>query len=258
MKKLASIRAVIFDWAGTTVDHGSLAPALAFVEVFRRKGIEISMDESRFPMGKSKREHIITIAALPRVAELWLDRFGAMPTDADIALMYESFIPVQKELLVSHSEVIPGVPQAIRELRRRGIKIGSSTGYSRELMQIVTPLAERGGYSPDIVICSDDVSAGRPAPWLNFAAAEMLGVYPMNSILVVDDTPIGIEAGKNSGAITVAVTRTGNALGLSLPETEALTEIELGWRLKKISQDFFDAGADFVVESAADIPQLLN
>ena len=31
------VRAVVFDWAGTTVDYGSRAPVAAFAEVFRRR-----------------------------------------------------------------------------------------------------------------------------------------------------------------------------------------------------------------------------
>ena len=69
-------QAVIFDWAGTTVDYGSRAPTQAFIEIFRRRGIEITEPEARGPMGLTKRDHIAAIAALPRVARIW--RLGAM------------------------------------------------------------------------------------------------------------------------------------------------------------------------------------
>ena len=49
------VDAVIFDWAGTVVDFGSRAPAGAFVEVFRRHGVAISIAEARGPMGSEKR-----------------------------------------------------------------------------------------------------------------------------------------------------------------------------------------------------------
>ena len=255
---LSSIRAVILDWAGTTVDHGSIAPALAFVEIFHRRGIEITLAEARGPMGKSKRDHIASIAALPRVTALWRDRYGDQPNEADIHAMYLDFTPLQKQILKNHSDVIPGVVEAVQDFRDRGFKIGSSTGYSRELIEVVLPHAAKAGYSPDVVITADDVPAGRPAPWMNFAVAQQLGIYPMQSILVVDDTPIGIAAGVNAGAVTIAVTRTGNSLGLSEQDTARLSSMELQSRLESIKREFLDAGATYVVESVGDIRLLLQ
>ena len=61
------IKAVLLDWAGTTVDYGSRAPTQVFVEIFRRRGVEITIAEARGPMGRAKHEHIAMVAALPRV-----------------------------------------------------------------------------------------------------------------------------------------------------------------------------------------------
>lgn len=251
-------QAVILDWAGTTVDFGSRAPARVFIEVFRRSGIEITEAEARGPMGRSKLDHIATVAGLPRIAQQWQDTHGHEPTDADIQKMYAEFLPLQKETLANHSDVIPGIPEAIANCRQRGLKIGSTTGYTRELMEVVAPLAAQGGYSPDVIVCSDDVSSGRPAPWMNFHAAEQLGVFPMSSIVVVDDTPVGIAAGVNTGATTVAVTLSGNALGLSEAEIAELPDGELESRLAKIDQSFREAGAHHVLRSVAELPQLLD
>ena len=251
------IEAIIFDWAGTTVDYGSRAPADVFIEVFRRNGVEITVAEARGPMGRAKRDHIVAIATLPRVAALWFERYGRSPSDIDIDQMYYDFLPIQKQALFTGTDVIPGVPEAIEKLRSRGLKIGSSTGYARELMNIVVPIAESAGYSPDVVICADDVPSGRPAPWMNFLAAQQLGVYPMDRILVVDDTPIGIEAGLNAGAITVGVTKTGNSLGLSESEVSQLSQSDLQSRLAKIESDFQAIGAHFTIPSVADLPDLL-
>jgi len=93
---------------------------------------------------------------------------------------------------------------------------------------------------------------------MNFLAAQRLGVYPMETIVVVDDTVVGIEAGRNAGAITVAVTQTGNAVGLSEVEVNALAAAELQSRLAKIERDFRSLGADFIIPNAADLPELLR
>jgi len=250
--------AAIFDWAGTTVDYGSCAPARVFIEVFRLRGIEISEPEARGPMGRSKREHIATIANLPRVAGVWRDTYGHLPTDADVQAMYDEFLPLQKATLADNSEVIPGVCDAVAECRRLGLKIGSTTGYTRELMQVVAPIAARGGYSPDVIVCSDEVLAGRPAPWMNFRAAEQLGVYPMDRVLVVDDTPVGISAGLNAGATTIAITQSGNALGLTHQQITDLPPGELDSGLATIDQQFREAGAHHLLRSVAELPRLLT
>lgn len=252
------IRAIIFDWAGTTVDYGSRAPARVFVEIFRRRGVEITVDEARQPMGMAKRDHIATVLNMSRVTKLWRQAHSRAPRDSDVQAMYDEFLPLQKETLAGGSDVIPGVPDVVARLRQRNLKIGSTTGYTRALMEVVTPIAARGGYTPDVVISSDDVPAGRPAPWMNFRAAESLGVYPMSSVIVVDDTPVGIEAGLNAGAWTVAVSQTGNALGLSLEEATAMPAAELDARLAEIEKKFVAVGAHAVIRSVTELPPLVD
>jgi phosphonoacetaldehyde hydrolase len=258
MKQLPRLRAVLFDWAGTTIDYGSRAPTEAFVEIFRRRGVDITTAEARGPMGMAKRDHLAAISRLPRVATVWRQRYGIPPAEADVNDMYHTFVPLQKEILAREVEVIPGVPEAIAECRRRGLKIGSTTGYSRELMEVVIPSATRGGFAPDVIVCADEVRAGRPAPWLNFRAAEQLDVYPMNTIVVVDDTPVGIEAGLNAGAWTVAVSETGNALGASRAERDAMEPRALQTQLETITRTFLQMGAHFVIPSAGGLPGVLD
>lgn len=252
------IKAVLLDWSGTTVDHGNRAPVLAFAEVFRQRGIDVTMDEARGPMGRAQRNHIEAIGLLPRVASLWREKFRRSISDADIQAMYEDFIPLQKVLLTKHSDVISGVPSAVESLRAQGVKIGSTTDYSRELMEVVAPLSAANGYAPDIIVCADEVPACRPAPWMNFLAAQRLGIYPMSSIVVVDDTAIGIEAGLNAGAITVAVTKTGNALGLS--ETEVVDQDGDAFqaRMTAIEHEFRKLGAHYVIPSASSLGHLVQ
>jgi phosphonoacetaldehyde hydrolase len=161
-------------------------------------------------------------------------------------------------VLADGSDVIAGIPDTVAWLRQRNIRVGSTTGYTRELMNVVAPLAARQGYIPDVIVCSDEVSAGRPAPWLNLrAAAELRTDSPLN-VLVVDDTAVGIEAGKAAGMITVAVSLTGNALGLSHEEVCQLSSDELNQRLREIEQEFRAVGADYVITSVAELPELLR
>jgi phosphonoacetaldehyde hydrolase len=252
------IKAIILDWAGTTVDYGSRAPTLAFREVFKREGVPIKDLEARTPMGKAKREHIAAIAAMPRVARSWKRKRGSVIGKADIDRMYERFLPIQKELLLTHSDVIPGVVEAIRQCREWGIKIGSTTGYSRELMEVVAPIAAAQGYSPDVIVCADDVAKGRPSPQMNLRAAELLGVPPSSEVLVLDDTTVGCEAGKRAGCIAVGVSKTGNMLGMTLQEIEAEDPEEMEDALIDVDWPLREAGARFVIPAVADLPDLIQ
>lgn len=257
-KSTGRIRAVLFDWAGTTIDHGSRAPVEVVLEVFRRASVEVTAAEARAPMGRAKREHLDAVLATPRVAAAWRDAHGQAATDADVDRLYAEFLPLQAEVLARHCGVIDGVPEVVAELKRRDIRIGSTTGYTRALMDVVVPLARAGGYEPEFVICADDVPRGRPAPWMNFRAAERLGVYPISDVLVVDDTTVGIEAGRNAGALTVAVTRTGNSLGMSVEELERCEPRQLATLLRANAEVFRQAGAHAVIESVADLLPVLD
>lgn len=252
------LQAVLFDWAGTTIDYGSRAPTQVLIEIFRRRGVAITAAEARGPMGLAKRDHIAAIGAVARVADAWRRQHVLPFADADVQALFAEFLPLQKEILAQGAEVIPGVCEAVAECRRRGLKIGSTTGYTRELMDVVAPLAAAGGYAPDVIVCPDDVRAGRPAPWLNFRAAEWLNVYPMQTVVVVDDTQVGIAAGLNAGCWTVAISQTGNALGLSQAEVQALAPSDLKARLQAIDNDFRRCGAHFVIPSAAELPAVLE
>jgi phosphonoacetaldehyde hydrolase len=252
------IKAIILDWAGTTVDYGSRAPTLAFREVFKREGVPIKDLEARTPMGKAKRDHIAAIAAMPRVVRSWKRKRGSVIGKEDIDRMYERFLPIQKELLLTHSDVIPGVVEAIRQCREWGIKIGSTTGYSRELMEVVAPIAAAQGYSPDVIVCADDVAKGRPSPQMNLRAAELLGVPPSSEVLVLDDTTVGCEAGKRAGCIAVGVSKTGNMLGMTLQEIEAEDPEEMEDALIDVDWPLREAGARFVIPAVADLPDLIQ
>jgi phosphonoacetaldehyde hydrolase len=252
------LKGVIFDWAGTVIDYGSCAPAVAFVEVFNSNGIEITMAEAREPMGMAKRDHIASILQMSTVSERWHDAKGALPNDADIDELYAQFQPTQLKCLRDYGELIPGAIETVAECRRRGMKIGSSTGYTRQLMEVVMAGAARQGFEPDSMTCADDTIAGRPAPWMCFENARRMNVFPTAAIVKVDDTPVGIEAGRNAGMWTVGVTRSGNLVGLTRDDVQQLDQAELARRCESAAERLFAAGAHYVIESVAELPAVLD
>jgi phosphonoacetaldehyde hydrolase len=252
------VQAVVFDWAGTTVDFGSRAPVLAVMEAFRRREVPITMEEARGPMGMAKRDHLCAVASLPRVRDRWQTVHGRPPTDDDVDQLYRQFVPLQKEVLAAHADLIPGCRETVEACRARDLRIGSSTGYTRELMDVLVPLARQQGFAPDAVVCADDVAAGRPAPWMNWENARRLNVYPPAAIVVVDDTIVGIEAGRNAGMWAVGVVRSGNLIGLSVEELDRLDRAAQTARYEAARQQLDSSGAHFVIDTVADLPALLD
>ena len=76
-----SLKAIILDWAGTTMDYGCYAPAVVFVEVYKRKDVPITIEEARVPMGAHKKVHIRKISQIESVAQRWQDAHGRNPDE---------------------------------------------------------------------------------------------------------------------------------------------------------------------------------
>src|SRR5262249_39520128 len=154
------LKAVILDWAGTTVDYGSLAPVRTLQLVFARAQLAITEAEARRDMGLPKKDHIRSILGLPRVRNEWTRLRGQVPLDVDVNKLYQDFIPLQFSCLLEYSTVLPGVPEAVERFRRRGLKIGTTTGYTREMLDMLVAAAAKSGYVADCNLCPEDVNAG--------------------------------------------------------------------------------------------------
>ncbi|NUM46652.1 MAG: phosphonoacetaldehyde hydrolase [Anaerolineales bacterium] len=246
------LKAVILDWAGTTVDFGSFAPTAVFIQLFASRGVTVSVAQARAPMGLMKKDHLRAIAAQPEVAAQWALRHGRAFSDADLDALFEDFIPMQMACLTEYAEPIPGVVATIAAMRARGLKIGSTTGYTRAMMDVLVPEAARRGYQPDTWVGSDDTPAGRPAPWMIYQNAMQLDVFPMDAIVKIGDTFPDIEEGLNAGTWTIGLAMTGNLLGLTEAELNACPQDELAERRNAIYAQLYHAGAHFVVDSLAD------
>jgi phosphonoacetaldehyde hydrolase len=251
------IKAVITDLAGTTIDFGSSAPAGAFIELFRRHGIQVSQQQARVPMGLEKRAHIHAIASMPEIAEQW--RAAHADSDwgeTDIDALYAEFIPLQLQVLPAYGELIPGVAEVMAQLKSEQIGVGATTGYNREMMAIVLRCAAEQGFVPDVSCCAEDVP-GRPAPWMIYRCLEQLGVFPPSAVVNIGDTIPDVVSGRNAGSWSVGVLQTGNMLGLSRDELAALDTNELGQRCQAGRREMIEAGAHFVIDSIEQLPELI-
>jgi phosphonoacetaldehyde hydrolase len=250
---MTGLKAVVFDWAGTMIDFGSLAPTGVFVRAFKQFGISITVADARGPMGKPKRDHIADLMALPHVAEAWRARFGEPVSHSSIDRVFEVFVPMNEDIVADYAALIPGAAETVAELRRRGLKIGSTTGYTRSIMDRVLPLAKKQGYSPDNLVCAGDLPEGRPTPLMMYRTFADLGVYPPEAIIKVDDTAPGIAEGLAAGCWTVAVAASGNETGLSLNEWGALDLQAREQASAHAKAKLERCGAHYVIGTVADL-----
>jgi phosphonoacetaldehyde hydrolase len=101
------LQAVIFDWAGTVCDFGSLAPVLALHKLFAAQGVPITSAQARGPMGRAKRDHIADILGLADVATRWQQVHGSRPGEAEIDRLFAQFLPMQLAELRERAQLIP-------------------------------------------------------------------------------------------------------------------------------------------------------
>jgi len=252
------VKAVILDWAGTAVDYGSFAPTAVFLKLFESQGVKISAEDARSGMGLMKKDHLQTIFKQPGVAQAWLDEHGKPVSESDIDLLFNNFVPMQIAVLQDYADPIPGLMDVLKELRERKIKIGSTTGYTRMMMDVLTPVASQKGFTPDSIVCPDEVPAGRPYPWMCYQNAIRMDVFPMQAMVKVGDTIIDMEEGANAGMWTVGLTLTGNLLGKTEAEVKSMSEGELDEVRKKIEPQLFDAGAHYVVDGIWALPEVIK
>ena len=252
------LKAVILDWAGTTVDYGSFAPTAVFLRLFASRGVPISAAQVRTSMGLMKKDHLRAITQLPEVAQAWEAVYGQPCNEVDIEAMFAEFVPMQLACLTEYAEPIPGTNEAVAAFRRMGLKIGSTTGYTREMMEVLVPEAARGGYAPDTWVCPEDVPAGRPYPWMIYLNSIRLQAYPLDGLVKIGDTLVDIEEGLNAGTWTVGLAISGNAMGMTREAVQALSKAELQWQREAIAAEYYRLGAHFVVDGIWETPSVLE
>jgi phosphonoacetaldehyde hydrolase len=254
---MSEIAAVVFDWAGTMIDFGCLAPIRALQAAFAAEGVEITEAQARKDMGRAKRDHVAALMADDGVRRAWSRTFGAPPAASDIDRLYAALEPLMEAQAALHGELIPGAAELAAWLTAEGVKIGSSTGYTRQMMAAVLPRAAAQGYAPAAVVCAGETPVGRPSPLPMWKALVELGAYPAWRCVKVDDAVVGIEEGRAAGAWTIGVAVSGNGVGLGPDAWSALAPAERDILARTAEAALRAAGAHYVVGTVAEAKPVL-
>ncbi|MFB5191371.1 phosphonoacetaldehyde hydrolase [Alicyclobacillus fastidiosus] len=256
-RQAKSIRGVIFDWAGTVVDYGCFAPIYGLVEAFQAFGVDVPLSTARQDMGLAKWDHIRKLLAMPSVEESFQKAHGRPSTEKDIDAIHDHLETGLLLRLRDFAAPIDGVVDMVDQLASGGIHIGSTTGYTRPMMDVILPIAMEAGYRPQVVVTPSEVPAGRPAPWMCYENAKRLGIYPMDQLVKVGDTLVDIDEGRNAGMWTVGVIEGSNLLGLSQTEVVAMDPSDLKLKKKHVMEQMTERGADIVIDRIVDLPDAI-
>jgi phosphonoacetaldehyde hydrolase len=254
---MSGFKAVVFDWAGTMIDFGSRAPVVALVKLFEQAGVPITEAEARADMGMAKRDHIAAILRQPRVHAAWTAQHGPAHDDAVVSALFGAITPMMREAANDCTQLIPGAADVVAQLRAAGVKIGSCTGYTRDMMADILPAAAAQGYAPDILVCAGDTAEGRPSPLMVWKNLVDLGAWPASACVKVDDAAVGIAEGRSAGVWTIGIAASGNGVGLSAEALAALSAEERADRIAAARAALETAGAHLVIDTVADLPAAL-
>lgn len=252
------IECIIMDWAGTAIDYGCFAPVSAFIESFKVIGIEITPEEARRPMGLTKIDHVRALFNMERIGEAFRQKYGHPYNENDVQGRYQDFQRLLFSTLRQYTAPISGVIETIDKLREEGIKIGSTTGYTSEMMDVVLPEAAAKGYRTDNCVTSDHLPAGRPYPYMIYQNMCDLAIPSRFSVVKFGDTIADIKEGVNAGVWSVGVVIGSNEMGLTEEETRALPADELARRKHEVRMRMYAAGAHYVVDTIEELPDLIK
>lgn len=255
---MKEIKCIIFDWAGTTVDYGCFAPVAAFMESFEKIGVPVTAAETRQYMGLTKIEEIRALFSLDRVKKDFFQKFGRDFNEEDVMGRFNDFQQILFDTLEEYSTPIPGITETVAQLRDKGIKIGSTTGYTRAMMDIVIPAAEKRGYKPDNCVTSDHLPGGRPHPYMIYQNMIDLGIPSVDAVIKCGDTIADIKEGVNAKVTSVGIILGSNELGLTENEVKSLSPEELKTRMEEVRRRMLEAGANAVLDSITDLPAYIE
>jgi len=260
-KYTGPLQAVILDWSGTTADQHVLAPAVVFVEVFKKHGVEISMAEARGPMGLRKDLHIAKILEIPEVRQRWIDTKGETPDQSTVDKLFTDFVPMQCAVLHKYTDLIPGAADAVKVMKNElNLKVGSTTGFTKVMVDILLADAKKQGYEPDSSVAGDQVKNNmgfRPAPFMIYENIVQLGVWPIQSVIKVDDTVSGVGEGLSAGCWSVGVCGLSNYTDVDSNEEWAVMSAEEKAKRVAASREMLrTSGAHYVCDSIVELPEI--
>lgn len=191
---MQEVKLIVFDLAGTVIEDAGQVPT-AFTAALRTYEIEVTSDSLREVRGASKRE----------VIQRFVERQPGV-SRADVRSRTEELYNLFRSTLAGIYEAdgvreIAGATETFSWLQRRGVRVALNTGFDRTITELLLNSMQWNEDLVNAVVCGDDVTWGRPAPYLIFRAMEKSGVTSVHEVTNVGDTVLDLQAGQNAGVL---------------------------------------------------------
>jgi len=192
--------------AGVDVDRAAFSAAL------RNAAGDIGLWSARNP-GSTDRER------LPVYLDAMLRRLGIDDADHRVRAARAVAAEHGRANLWSHAE--PGAVEAVRELKRRGYRLGVISNADGR----VRALLDTAGFSPflEVVIDSSEVGLEKPDPRIFHAATERLGLDPAACVYVGDIYPVDVIGARSAGMRAILI---GDSAVEEEPDVERISRLE--------------------------------
>lgn len=252
---LSGVRGIIFDLAGTLIDNGCRAPVHAMTSAFAKNGLLVSDEIVCADMGLPKRTHIKAILNKPTMLGKWECIFNNPPREIDIDRIYQSTNEELKRVVKKYSKPTPFAVELLNNLHANGIRIGITTGYSREIIDTLWDELHKEGIIYNNLVCADEVRNPRPQAGMIFKILKewKLTDYSPDMIIKIGDTVADIQEAHSAKIISCQVIDTCSDLGHIIKSGDLGDNREwLNYNRAAILNKFKNAGADFYCRNLGD------
>ena len=254
-KYIGGIKTVVLENSGTFIDPYVIAPTRTFKKVFSNYRIPITMFEIRRKIGLRNDLHIREILKLPRIKSEFFKKYGRRSNEEDIMNIYIDFVQTQLKILPEYCVLLPKVKETIDIMKNDGIKIVTTTGFNREIVDCIVEKVKKLGIELDNTVAADEFPnkylnlSVRPKPFMLYKNLFKLDAWPIQSVVKVDNTIIGIQEGLSAGCWSIGITDYSNYMNInSLEEWKSLNNIEK-YERKEYSRNKIikESGAHYVI-----------
>jgi phosphonoacetaldehyde hydrolase len=165
--------------------------------------------------------------------------------------IFKYFVPMQLACLRKYTTLLPHVAEVTQKFQKEGIKIGSSTGFVRSMVDILEEDTKKQGYTPDASVAGDEgINGARPKPFMVYRNLDLMNGNPIQSVVKVDDTVSGVGEALETGCWGVGIARYNNYMDMdTLEEAGSLSEEEIQRRLIKTRDILQKSGAHYVIDT---------
>jgi len=254
-----SIRLAVFDLGGTIVDRYSLSPFLSLKQAFLKKGLNIPNRLIYKDMGVDKHHHIDLILKDKYISREWKQKHGKYPDMNSTMSVFDEFIKYQMDDGIKNIEILPETKTCINWLGNNNISTGVTTGFSRPIMNAIKEKLLDENIHIDKYVSSTCLGKpGRPNPHMMREIINHLSISDPRRVIKIDDTVVGLQEGKNAGAITVGVAKWSTNMKMTdYEEDKRLSKEEYVELLKNSRGILWSAKPDYVIDSLNELPKII-